>query len=107
MRYYNLSKSTPNEYSNPVLIKVNSKTEKLLKRITKIIKKHRALEKQIIKELAKVNKMDNYDMDDLLADYDFLCDVMEYGNDNDGYAYMREITKKEYDDLKSKEKWIT
>ena len=46
-------------------------------------------------------------MDDLLADYDFLCDVMEYGNDNDGYAYMREITKKEYDDLKSKEKWIT
>ena len=52
MRYYNLSKSTPNEYSNPVLIKVNSKTEKLLKRITKIIKKHRALEKQIIKRIS-------------------------------------------------------
>ena len=106
MRYYNLNKSTPSEYSNPVLIKVNSKVEKLLKRITKVIREHRALEKQIIEELAKVNKMDSYDMNDLLADYDFLCDVMEYGNDIDGYAYMREITKEEYDNLKTKEKWI-
>ena len=91
MKYYNLNKLTDEEYANPVLIKVNDKTQKMLQRIVKIVIQHRQLESKIIDELAKINNLETYEINDLLADHDFLCDIMEYGNAFDGYSEARQI----------------
>ena len=104
MKYYNLNKLTIEEYSNPVLIKVDNKTQKMLQKITKIVKQHRTLERAIIEQLAKTNNLETYEINDLLADYDFLCDVMEYGNPFDAYAESRQITQEEYNNLKKASK---
>lgn len=100
MKYYNLNKLTDEEYTNPVLIKVNDKTQKMLQRIVKIVIQHRQLESKIIDELAKTNNLETYEINDLLADYDFLCDIMEYGNPFDIYSEARQISQKEYNKLK-------
>ena len=100
MKYYNLNKLTSEEYTNPVLIKVNGQTQKMLQRIVKVVTQHRQLERKIIDELAKTNNLETYEINDLLADYDFLCDTMEYGNAFDAYAEARQISQKEYNNLK-------
>lgn len=100
MKYYNLNKLTKEEYTNPVLIKVNGQTQKMLQRIVKIVIQHRQLERKIIDELAKTNNLETCEISDLLADYDFLCDTMEYGNTFDTYAEERQISQKEYTKLK-------
>lgn len=104
MKYYNLNKLTTEEYSNPVLIKVDNKTQKMLQKITKIVKQHRTLEREIIAELAKTNNLETDEINDLLADYDFLCDVMEYGNSCDFYSETRQISQEEYNKLKKASK---
>ena len=106
MKYYNLNKLTSEEYSNPVLLKINEKTLKLLEKIVKVVLQHRKLERDIISEIAKTNNLDTYDISDLLSDYDFLCDVMEYGNAFDAYSESRQITKEEYNKLRRQKKWI-
>ena len=100
MKYYNLNKLISEEYTNPVLIKINSQTQKMLQRIAKIVIQHRQLERKIIDELAKTNNLETYKISDLLAEYDFLCDTMEYGNAFDDYAEARQISQKEYNRLK-------
>lgn len=97
MKYYNLNKDTADEYKNPILLKINSKTYKMIKQIITIIRKHRELEKNIIKEIALTNNIDEYELSDLLAEHDFLCDAMEYGITD---KTLVEISKKEYDKLK-------
>ena len=100
MKYYNLNKLTSEEYTNPVLIKINGQTQKMLQRIVKVVIQHRQLERKIIDELAKTNNLETYEINDLLADYDFLCDTMEYGNAFDAYSESRQISQKEYNKLK-------
>ncbi|MBR3613064.1 MAG: hypothetical protein IKL54_07190 [Bacteroidaceae bacterium] len=100
MKYFNLNKLTIEEYSNPVLMKINSKTFDMLRKIAKIVQKHRELEVEIIKEIAKTNNLETFEVNDLLADYDFLCDIMEYGNAVDHYALERTISLKEYNELR-------
>lgn len=100
MKYYNLNKLTSEEYTNPVLIKINGQTQKMLQRIVKVVAQHRQLERKIIDELAKINNLETYEINDLLADYDFLCDTMEYGNAFDVYSEARQISQKEYNRLK-------
>ena len=104
MKYYNLNKLTTEEHSNPVLIKINNKTQKMLQKITKIVNQHRILERAIIEQLAKTNNLEIYEIDDLLAEYDFLCDVMEYGNAFDQHAEDRQISQEEYNNLKKASK---
>lgn len=104
MKYFNLQKLTEEEYSNPVLMKINNKTFKMLKKIAKIIRQHRKLEKEIIKEIAITNNLETLEVNDLLADHDFLCDIMEYGHEIDHYALERMITQKEYKSLLNKGK---
>lgn len=62
------------------------------------------MERAIIEQLAKTNNLETYEINDLLADYDFLCDVMEYGNSFDLYAETRQITQEEYNNLKKASK---
>lgn len=100
MKYFNLNKMTTEEYSNPVLIKINSKTFDMLRKIAKIVQQHRQLEIEIIKEIANTNNLETFEVSDLLAEYDFLCDIMEYGNAVDHYALERMITLNEYNKLK-------
>ena len=100
MKYFNLNKMTTEEYSNPVLIKINSKTFDMLRKIAKIVQQHRKLEVEIIKEIANTNNLQTFEVSDILAEYDFLCDIMEYGNAVDHYALERMITLNEYNKLK-------
>ena len=100
MKYFNLNKMTTEEYSNPVLMKINTKTFDMLRKIAKIVQQHRQLEIEIIKEIAKTNNLETFEVSDLLAEYDFLCDIMEYGNAVDHYALERMITLNEYNKLK-------
>ena len=100
MKYFNLNKMTTEEYLNPVLIKINSKTFDMLRKIAKIVQQHRELEVEIIKEIANTNNLETFEVSDILAEYDFLCDIMEYGNTADYYALERMITLNEYNKLK-------
>lgn len=100
MKYFNLNKLTIEEYSNPVLMKINSKTFGMLRKIVQIVQQHRKLEVEIIKEIAKTNNLETCEVSNLLADYDFLCDTMEYGNAVDHYALERTISLKEYNELR-------
>ena len=104
MKYFNLNKLTTEEYSNPVLMKINSKTFDMLRKIAKIVQQHRELEVEIIKEIAKTNNLETFEVSDLLAEHDFLCDIMEYGNAVDHYALERKITLNEYNKLKKASK---
>lgn len=104
MKYFNLNKLTTEEYLNPVLIKINSKTFDMLRKIAKIVQQHRKLEVEIIKEIAKTNNLETYEVSDLLADYDFLCDTMEYGNALDHCVLERMITLNEYNKLQKASK---
>ncbi len=101
MKYFNLTKLTQEEYSNPVLMKINSKAFNMLRKISKIVQRHRELEVEIIKEIAKINNLETFEVSELLAEYDFLCDIMEYGNSIDHYALERMVTLREYNRLKS------
>lgn len=47
MKYYNLNKLTNEEYTNPVLIKINGQTQKMLQKIVKIVTQHRELERKL------------------------------------------------------------
>lgn len=94
MKYYNLTKG--NSFDEKILFKVSEKSFKIAKRMAKLSRQHAKLDKQFIEELAQVNNLETFEISDLLADYDFFVDMTEYGNNLDGYAEMREITKEEY-----------
>jgi hypothetical protein len=103
MRYYNLNKTTPSEYSNPVLIQVNRKAEKLLERLAKLECKQKKLKEQIIEELSELNMMDYCKMKDLLNEYDLKYTVLVESN---GYTLCgcdKEIDKEAYVDYITQE----
>lgn len=99
MKYYNLAKN--NYGDEPVLFKMNKKALVLAKRLAKLARQHAKLDWQFIEELAKVNNIETFEVSSLLADYDFLVSMTEYGDDLDLSSEEREITKEEYERFKN------
>lgn len=90
MRYFLLKKDINDK---GITVKVNSKIEKVTNRMARLIRQHAKLDKELIKELAKVNNITEDEVSDIMSSYDFLVDQSQYGLSN---FSNEEISRQEY-----------
>ncbi len=90
MRYY-LLKNNENEIGVP--IKINATIQKISGKMSKLINQHAKLDRELVKELAKLNGITEDEASDIMSSYDFLVDESQYGLTN---FSNEEVTKKKY-----------
>lgn len=97
MQYFHINHNCKSE-PEPVVLKVSEKALYLCGRMAKLIKQHSRLDRQLVQELAKINKIDEDEISDIMAEYDFLVDASQYGT---GAEMAKPISKEEYEVLKN------
>ena len=97
MNYLHVNADCTNGYYEPVVMKVSKKAWDLCGRLGELAKKHRYLERELITELAKINKMSTDEISDIMCAHDFMVDAAEYGV---GVETSKTIDKKEYEKLR-------
>lgn len=90
MKYYLLNPENPNE---PIVIKVNSVLENIVSKMVKLSRKHAELDKQLVKELARINNISEDEASDIMCFNDFLVDSSQYGLGE----VVQQISKEQYD----------
>lgn len=98
MKYFHLNPEESNE--SAVVAKLSTKAEKIVQQMSKLAQKHRELDRKLVSELAKVNNLPEDEIQDMMADYDWLVDVSQYGLGNMETA--EGITKEEFLKLRKK-----
>ena len=93
MKYFYINPNEENE--KPILIKLSKKIDNLISKMAKLSHQHAKLDKQVIQELSKINNISEDEISDILASYDFMVDVSQYGLGNFEIS-TRELTKEEY-----------
>lgn len=96
MQYYLLQKNVAD--NNGIPIKINSKIQKICNKMAKLVNQHAILDRQLVKELAELNKISEDEASDIMSSYDFLVDTSQYGLSN---FSIEQVSKEEY--LKQKE----
>ena len=94
MDYLHVNADCKNGDSFPIVMKASQKVYDIAKRMVKITKQHRELEKKFIDELAKINNMSTDEVSDIMSTYDFMVDAAEYGVN---VSLYKEITADEYE----------
>ena len=89
MRYYRLK----NIYDEYTYIKTNCKIDSICKRMAKLSQLHANLDRQLIKELSRLNDLSEDEISDILSSTDFLVDMTQYGLNEFTYE---EISKEEF-----------
>ena len=89
MRYYRLK----NIYDEYDYIKTNYKIDSICKRMAKLCQLHANLDRQLIKELSRLNNLCEDEISDILSSTDFLVDRTPYGLNEFTYE---EISKEEF-----------
>lgn len=97
MHYYHLNKDLYDAETQPVIVKVSSKMNRIVARMSKLCQQLRKLDKKLIREFASCNNITEDQASDLMADYDFMVDVSQYGCSD---FTIDQITKEEYNRLK-------
>lgn len=97
MQYFHINHNCKSE-TEPVVLKVSEKALYLCSRMAKLIKQHSLLDRQLVRELAKINKIDEDEINDIMAEYDFLVDASQYGICAE---IAKSISKEEYEVLKN------
>lgn len=93
MKYFYINPNEENE--KPILIKLSKKIDNLISKMAKLSQQHAKLDKQVIQELSKINNISEDEISDILASYDFMVDVSQYGLGNFEIS-TQELTKEEY-----------
>ena len=78
MKYYHLNQDTNESYTNPVVVRVSTKVEKIACRMCKLVGEHKKLDKMLVQEFAKCNNITEDEASDLLCEYDFMVDTTQY-----------------------------
>lgn len=91
MQYYLLKKNVAD--NNGILIKINSKIQKICGKMAKLVNQHAILDKQLVKELAVLNEISEDEASDIMSSYDFLVDTSQYGLSN---FSIEQVSRKEY-----------
>lgn len=97
MNYLHVNADCVNGYYEPVVMKVSKKAWNICGRLGELAKKYRYLERELITELAKINKMSTDEVSDIMCSQDFLVDAAEYGV---GMETSKEVSKEEYEKLR-------
>lgn len=93
MKYFHINKF---ETGKPIVVKVSAKLIKIVHRMRKLVREHARLDKEMIKEFARVNGVSEDKASDIMCFHDFLVSFSQYGNDFMSY----EISSKEYKSLR-------
>lgn len=96
MKYYYINPDKENE--KPILIKLSKKIDNLVGRMAKLSRQHAKLDREVIQELSKINDISEDEISDILANYDFMVDISQYGLSNFEIS-VKELTKEEYKQL--------
>lgn len=96
MKYYYINPYEENE--KPILIKLSKKVDNLVGKMVKLSRQHAKLDRQVIQELSRINNISEDEISDILANYDFMVDVSQYGFGNFEIS-AKELTKEEYKQL--------
>lgn len=97
MKYYLLKKNLTDK---GILIKINSKIQKICNKMAKLTNQHAVLDRQLVKELANFNGISEDEASDIMSSYDFLVDESQYGLSN---FSNEQISRKQYLALKDGE----
>lgn len=97
MKYYLLKKNLTDK---GILIKINSKVQKISFKMAKLINQHAILDRQLVKELANLNRISEDEASDIMSSYDFLVDESQYGLSN---FSNEQISREQYLALKDGE----
>lgn len=95
MRYIHLNAYSKHEEEH-LAVKINSKIDKICSKMAKLARKQGELDRQLVKEFAKVNDISEDEASDIMSSNDFLVDSSQYGLSE----FAKEITKEEYLQLK-------
>lgn len=93
MKYFHINKF---ETGKPIVVKVSAKLIKIVHRMRKLVREHARLDKEMIKEFARVNGVSEDKASDIMCFHDFLVSFSQYGNDFMSY----EISSGEYKSLR-------
>ena len=99
MNYYHLNADCKYEFDEPVVLKVSSKAEELAGRMGKLVRQHRELERELLKEMSRINEITESEIGEFMSKYDFLVDASQYGV---GIETAKTISKAEYEKLRKK-----
>ena len=92
MKYYYINPYEENE--KPILIKLSKKVDNLVGKMMKLSRQQAKLDRQVIQELSRINNISEDEISDILANYDFMVDVSQYGLGNFEIS-AKELTKEE------------
>lgn len=90
MRYFLLKKHINDK---GITLKISSKIGNITNRMARLVRQHAKLDKQLVKELAKLNNITEDEVSDIMSSYDFLVDQSQYGLSN---FSNEEISRQEY-----------
>ena len=93
MDYLHVNADSTDGQRAPVVMKVSKKAWGLCGRMGKLAKQHRKLERELLAELAEMNKMSEDEVSDIMCVHDFLVDAAAYGVD---IETSKAISRQEY-----------